>query len=138
MTITPQYHSESSKIIQRRSVQSEMVDSKYRQHFLQVPPAGDAGEAGVGGGARGPDRPAFGIEVDEERNRGMIGGGEISTDSSLVRVLVVPANEEAIIARDTVAVVSKAVVGAAKSAGELVSAQAIARPHSNLSAELPK
>jgi len=52
---------------------------------------------------------AFGIELDEERNRTLKGGGAISIDASPVKVLVVPANEEAIVARETVAVVSRAV-----------------------------
>lgn len=50
---------------------------------------------------------AFGVELDEERNRAIKGEGQISTDESPVKVLVVPANEEIIIARDTVAVVNR-------------------------------
>ena len=53
---------------------------------------------------------SFGIEIDTERNRTIKGEGEISTPASRVKVLVIPANEEAIIARETMAVASKAVV----------------------------
>jgi acetate kinase len=44
----------------------------------------------------------LGIEIDPERNAA-VGGkeGEISTDSSPVRVMVIPTNEELLIARDT-------------------------------------
>ncbi len=45
-----------------------------------------------------------GIEIDEERNSAQIKGNEgiISTDSSKVKVWVIPTNEELLIARDTV------------------------------------
>jgi len=43
------------------------------------------------------------------RNRALKGGGKISTDSSRVRIYVVPANEELIVARETAAVVQRAV-----------------------------
>ena len=44
----------------------------------------------------------MGIEIDEKRNAS-IGGkeGEISTDASRIRVMVIPTNEELLIARDT-------------------------------------
>ncbi len=49
----------------------------------------------------------MGIEVDPERNRSVTDGeGEISTDTSRVRVLVVPTNEEKTIARDVVRVLN--------------------------------
>ena len=54
------------------------------------------------------DLAAFGVELDEERNRTIKGEGAISTANSAVKVLVVPANEEAIVARDTMAVVDRA------------------------------
>ena len=50
---------------------------------------------------------AFGVELDEEKNKSMKGEGAISTDNSSVNVLVVPANEETIVARETVAVVGR-------------------------------
>ena len=50
---------------------------------------------------------AFGVEIDEEANESIKGEGEISTLRSLVKVLVIPANEESIVARETVAVVKK-------------------------------
>jgi acetate kinase len=53
----------------------------------------------------------FGVELDEERNRSIKGEGAISTDSSPVRVLVVPANEEMIVARETVKVAGKVLQG---------------------------
>jgi acetate kinase len=50
---------------------------------------------------------AFGVELDEEKNVTAKGESEISTLRSEVRVLVIPANEESIVARETVAVVKK-------------------------------
>lgn len=47
----------------------------------------------------------FGIELDAERNRTVAGEGPISRDGARVSVLVVPANEELIVARETAAVV---------------------------------
>jgi len=45
----------------------------------------------------------IGIEIDPQKNRQMIGGkeGSISKDGSKVEVLVIPTNEELVIARDT-------------------------------------
>ena len=54
------------------------------------------------------DTRAFGIEIDEDRNRAHKGEGAISRESSSVKVVVVPANEELIIARETYAVVNRA------------------------------
>ena len=51
---------------------------------------------------------AFGIECDEKKNYSIQAEGVISRDTSAVRILVVPANEELIIARDTMAVVERA------------------------------
>ncbi len=51
---------------------------------------------------------AFGVEIDAERNGAIKGEGAISTGASAVDVLVVPANEEGIVARETVAVVNRA------------------------------
>ena len=49
----------------------------------------------------------MGIEFDSERNREVTKGeGEISTDTSRVRVLVVPTNEEKTIARDVIRVLN--------------------------------
>jgi acetate kinase len=50
----------------------------------------------------------FGVELDEENNAELKGEGEISTLRSMVKVLVIPANEEAILARETVGVVMRA------------------------------
>jgi acetate kinase len=52
----------------------------------------------------------FGIEVDEARNAAMKGEESISKDGAAVRVMVVPANEEMVVARETVAVVAKLAV----------------------------
>ena len=49
----------------------------------------------------------FGVELDEEKNKSIKGEGAISTIRSAVKVLVIPANEESIVARETVAVVMK-------------------------------
>ncbi len=54
------------------------------------------------------DLAAFGIELDANRNRTIAGEGAISTADSPVSILVVPANEEIIVARETVAVVERA------------------------------
>ena len=44
----------------------------------------------------------IGIQIDPARNAALVGKeGEISTDSSRVRVMVIPTNEELLIARDT-------------------------------------
>ncbi|MBR2452975.1 MAG: acetate kinase [Clostridia bacterium] len=50
---------------------------------------------------------AFGIEIDDEKNAKAIRGAqmEISTDSSKVKVLVVPTNEELMIAKETLELV---------------------------------
>ena len=53
---------------------------------------------------------AFGVELDEEANKTIKGEGEISTLRSAVKVLVIPANEESIVARETMSVVMKTVV----------------------------
>ena len=50
---------------------------------------------------------AFGIELDEKANQSIKGEGEISTPRSTVKVLVIPANEESIVARETVEVVKR-------------------------------
>ncbi len=61
---------------------------------------------------------AFGVELDQDRNRTIKGEATISTDNSPVKVLVVPANEEVIVARDTVAVVSGQMAKARALAGQ--------------------
>ncbi|HXW14779.1 MAG TPA: acetate/propionate family kinase, partial [Terriglobia bacterium] len=44
----------------------------------------------------------LGIQIDSARNAAMVGKeGEISTDGSRIRVMVIPTNEELLIARDT-------------------------------------
>jgi acetate kinase len=52
----------------------------------------------------------LGIEIDAEANTKMVGGkeGEIQTPASRVKVLVIPTNEEMLIARDTVRCVRNA------------------------------
>ena len=64
------------------------------------------------------DLSGFGIEVDENKNNFIKGEGEISADSSAVKVLVVPANEEIVVARETVAVVNRANAAAHAMAGQ--------------------
>ncbi len=44
---------------------------------------------------------SLGIELDIERNKGRGGEREISTDESIVQILIIPTNEEYMIARDT-------------------------------------
>ncbi|MGP8271084.1 MAG: acetate/propionate family kinase [Terracidiphilus sp.] len=64
------------------------------------------------------DLTEFGVELDEERNLTIKREGAISTDSSAVKVLVVPAIEEMIVARETVAVVSRAQTAKQAMAGQ--------------------
>lgn len=49
----------------------------------------------------------LGIKIDPQRNNKMVGGldGEINTDDSKVKVLVIPTNEELMIARETLELV---------------------------------
>jgi acetate kinase len=54
------------------------------------------------------DLDAFGIELDEGVNRTARKAGAISTPDSPVKVLVIPADEEIIVARETVGVVERA------------------------------
>jgi acetate kinase len=61
---------------------------------------------------------AFGIEIHEARNNSIKGEGSISADNSAVKVLVVPANEEIVVARETVAVVNRANSAAHAMAGQ--------------------
>jgi acetate kinase len=49
----------------------------------------------------------FGIVLDEKKNRSTSGLGAISTENSAVKILIVPANEELIVARETVKVVGE-------------------------------
>ena len=60
----------------------------------------------------------FGIELDESRNNSIKGEGAITTDDSAVKVLVVPANEEIVVARETVGVVNRANAAAHAMAGQ--------------------
>lgn len=50
---------------------------------------------------------AFGVELDEDANRAARTAATISTGSSKVPVLIVPADEESIVARDTVDLVQR-------------------------------
>jgi acetate kinase len=61
---------------------------------------------------------AFGVELDEENNRAARGESTISSGASAVKVLVVPANEEIIVARETAAVVNRAMASAQTRAGQ--------------------
>jgi acetate kinase len=53
------------------------------------------------------DLGGFGIELDDSRNQKIKGEGPISADGSAVKIFVVPANEEIIVARETVAVATR-------------------------------
>jgi acetate kinase len=54
------------------------------------------------------DLSYLGIELDDEKNNGLRGKEAIiSTDNSKVKVMVVPTNEELVIAQDTVDIISK-------------------------------
>ena len=54
------------------------------------------------------DLAGFGIELDEAVNRTARKAGAISTEGSRVKVLIMPADEEIIVARETVGVVERA------------------------------
>ena len=43
----------------------------------------------------------MGVKIDKERNESVKNEGEINTDDSKVKVLVIPTNEELMIARET-------------------------------------
>jgi len=48
----------------------------------------------------------FGIKIDDEKNKAFVGKeGEISADDAKVKILVIPTNEELVIAKDTVRIV---------------------------------
>ena len=66
------------------------------------------------------DLSAFGVEIDAEKNRTIKGEGTISAPDSPVKVFLVPANEEMIIAREIAAV-----VGRAKAADKTLAGQAV-------------
>lgn len=53
------------------------------------------------------DLSNFGIEMDQARNDSVRGEGIISAGQSQVKVFIVPANEEIVVARETVAVVTR-------------------------------
>lgn len=64
------------------------------------------------------DLSGFGIELDESKNNSIKSEGSISAENSAVKVLVVPANEEIVVARETVAVVNRANAAAHAMAGQ--------------------
>jgi acetate kinase len=89
---------------------------KYIGSYLAAMNGADAVIFGGGIGENSPKIRAMiceglswlGIELDRERNEAMTGGreGVISKDSSRVKVWVIPTNEELLIARDTVRLIS--------------------------------
>jgi acetate kinase len=60
----------------------------------------------------------FGVELDENRNWAIKGEGAISNGRSAITVLIVPANEEMIVARETAAVVGRAIAANQTLAGK--------------------
>jgi acetate kinase len=55
------------------------------------------------------------VELDGNRNRTARGEGAISAENSAVKIWIIPANEEVIVARETAAVVNREMaVGQAK------------------------
>jgi acetate kinase len=64
------------------------------------------------------DLSSFGIELDESKNNSVNCAGPISADCSKVKVLVVPANEEIVVARETVALVNRINAAAHALAGQ--------------------
>lgn len=49
----------------------------------------------------------MGIKVDRKKNKALAGEGDVAAEDSAVRVLVIPTNEELVIARDTASIVKK-------------------------------
>lgn len=49
----------------------------------------------------------MGVEIDEEKNKSREIEIELSTPNSKIRVFAIPTNEELVIARDTMSLVSK-------------------------------
>jgi acetate kinase len=64
------------------------------------------------------DMSGFGVELDENRNWAIKGEGAISNGRSAITVLIVPANEEMIVARETAAVVGRAIAANQTLAGK--------------------
>jgi acetate kinase len=71
------------------------------------------------------DLSAFGIEPDEAKNQSVVGEGTISANSSTVRVMVIPANEEMIVARETAAILSQTQVATSKAAQPAILAESV-------------
>jgi acetate kinase len=71
---------------------------------------------------------AFGIEVSDQRNTLLHAEGIISTDNSRVKVMVIPANEEMIVARETVDLVSQMQAAATEAAQPAVLVDTSAGP----------
>lgn len=59
----------------------------------------------------------FGIELDQSKNKSIEGEGPISAEKSAVKIFVVPANEEMIVARETMAVAARSNPGLKNEAG---------------------
>jgi acetate kinase len=53
------------------------------------------------------DLGGFGIELDEKKNQSIKGEGPVAAEKSKVKVFVVPANEEVIVARETVEIAAR-------------------------------
>lgn len=64
------------------------------------------------------DLSGFGVDLDAEKNKSIKGEGSISAHGSRVKILVVPADEELVVARETVAVVERANAAAHAMAGQ--------------------
>jgi acetate kinase len=71
------------------------------------------------------DLSSFGIQLDEHKNQSIAGEGIISTDHSAVRVMVIPANEEMIVARETAAIVSQSQIATSNAAQPVILAETI-------------
>jgi acetate kinase len=71
----------------------------------------------------------FGIEISNQENSSLQGEGVISADDSVVKVMVIPANEEMMVARETVNIVSQIKAAEADAAATSILVNAMQADH---------
>jgi len=117
--------SDMRELLRARSEGNRRADAAFRMFCYRIRKYVGAYAAAMGGadaviftGGIGENSPEvrqealknldfMGLELDHGRNAGITGGeGEISTDASAVKALVIPTNEERVIARDVVRVLN--------------------------------
>ncbi len=117
--------SDMRELLRARSEGNVRADAAFRMFCYRITKYIGAYAAAMGGvdaiiftGGIGENSPEvrersletlgiMGIHLDRERNAALLGGeGEITTDGSPVKALVIPTNEEKVIARDVVRVLN--------------------------------